>query len=76
MNHLTELLERLEASEIAYKGADSCLDTSPLELVVTREELKQSRFLFDKLSAKLAKDLITNEEWLKEASRFINVEEY
>lgn len=48
MNHLSELLERLEASEIAYKQADSSLDCSPLELIITREELKQARFAFDK----------------------------
>ncbi len=76
MKHLSELLERLEASELAYKQADSSLDYSPLELIITREEVKNARFSFDKLSAKLAKELIANEEWLKEASRFINVEEY
>lgn len=76
MKHLSELLERLKCATIAYRSADSCLDSGALELIVAREELKQSRFLFDKESAKLAKDLLGNEEWLKEAARFINVEEY
>lgn len=75
MNHLTELLERLQQAEIAYKTAKTSLDNS-LEYILCREELNQARFLFDKQSAKLAKALIGNEEWLKEASRFINVEEY
>jgi hypothetical protein len=76
MKHLSELLERLNDAEILYKTADGSLDSSPLEVIVAREELKQSRFLFDKQSAKLAKELLSNEEFLKEASRFINVEEY
>lgn len=76
MNHLSELLERRNRAEIAYKGADSSLDSSPLEVIVAREELNQSRFLFDKLSARLARELLGNDEWLAEAARFINVEEY
>lgn len=48
MKHLTELLDRLEASELAYKQVDSSLDCSPLELIITREEVKQARFAFDK----------------------------
>lgn len=75
MNHLSELLERLEIAESTYKTSKSSLDGS-LEYIVAKEDLKQSRFLFDKLSAKLAKELVSNEEFLKEASRFINVEEY
>jgi len=48
MNHLSELLERLELAEIAYRIADGSLDSSPLEVIVCREELKQCRFKFDK----------------------------
>lgn len=75
MKHLSELLERLDEAEIAYKTSKSSLDGS-LEFILAREDLNQARFLFDKLSAKLAKELVSNEEFLKEASRFINVEEY
>lgn len=75
MKHLSELLERLNDAEWAYKTSKSSLDNS-LEYIVCKEQLKQVRFLFDKQSAKLAKELLRNEEWLKEASRFINVEEY
>lgn len=76
MKHLSELLERLELAESAYKSANSFLDGGSLQFILAKEELKQSRFLFDKLSAKLAKELVSNEDFLKEASRFINVEEY
>lgn len=76
MKHLSELLERLNDAESAYTTADSFLDGGSLQFILAKEELKQSRFLFDKLSAKLAKDLLSNDEFLKEASRFINVEEY
>lgn len=48
MNELTELLERLRDAEKHYKICDSSLDSSPIELVVAREELKQSRFIWNK----------------------------
>jgi very-short-patch-repair endonuclease len=47
MNHLTELLERLQHAETAYKTSKSSLDNS-LEYVLCREDLKQCRFRFDK----------------------------
>ena len=75
MNHLTELLERLNDAEITYAKSKSSLDNS-LDYMLSREQVKQARFAFDKLSAKLAKELINNEEWLKEASRFINLEDF
>lgn len=48
MNHLTEFLERLQQAERQYKVADSSLDSSPLEVIVAREELKQARFIWNK----------------------------
>lgn len=47
MKHLSELLERLEACELAYKTAKTSLDNS-LEYIVCREELKQARFIWNK----------------------------
>jgi len=76
MNHLTELLERLEASEIAYRKADSCLDGSSLGVILAHEELKQARFSYDKACARFVKELLSNDEFMAEAGRFINVEEY
>ena len=48
MNHLTSLLERLQQAEKQYKVADSSLDSSPLEVIVAREELKNARFIWNK----------------------------
>lgn len=75
MKHLSELLERLEASEIAYATSKSSLDNS-LEYIVTKEELKLARFSYDKACAKFVKDLLLNDEFMAEAARFINVGEY
>lgn len=47
MNHLTQLLERLNSAESAYATSKSSLDNS-LEYILCREELKQCRFRFDK----------------------------
>lgn len=47
MNELTELLERLRACELAYKTAKTSLDGS-LEYIICKEELKQSRFIWNK----------------------------
>ena len=46
MKHLSELLERLNDAEIAYKTAKTSLDNS-LEYIVCREELKQARFIWN-----------------------------
>lgn len=47
MKHLSKLLERLNDAEIAYKRADSSLDSSPLEVIVSRVDLKSARYAFD-----------------------------
>jgi hypothetical protein len=75
MNHLTKLLERLNSAESAYATSKSSLDNS-LEYIVTKEELKLARFSYDKACAKFVKDLLSNDEFMAEAARFINVEEY
>lgn len=46
MNHLSELLERLNDAEKHYKTAKTSLDNS-LEYIVCREELKQARFVWN-----------------------------
>lgn len=47
MNELTELLERLRQAEKHYKTAKTSLDGS-LEYIICKEELKQSRFIWNK----------------------------
>lgn len=44
MKHLSELRKRLQEAESAYKVADSSLDSSPLEVIVCKEELKIARY--------------------------------
>lgn len=75
MKHLSELLERLELAESTYIKSKSSLDNS-LEYILNREDLKQARFSYDKACAKFVKDLLSNDEFMAEASRFINTEEY
>ena len=67
MNHLNELLERLKSAEKQYKTCDSCLDTSPLELVVAREELKQSRFLYSQECMRVVSNLLDESETMSES---------
>ncbi len=67
MKHLSELLERLELAEITYKTCDSCLDTSPLELVVAREELKQARFLYGQECMRVITSLLDESEEMSES---------
>lgn len=43
MKHLSELLERLNDAESAYKTAKTSLDNS-LEYIVCKEELKVARY--------------------------------
>lgn len=61
MNHLSELLERLEASEIAYKTAKTSLDNS-LEYIVCREALKNARFEFSEACMSFVVDNVLNKE--------------
>lgn len=48
MKHLSELLERRNQAEIAYRSANGSMDSSPLEVVVAKEELNQARFIWNK----------------------------
>lgn len=67
MKHLSELLERLELAETQYKTSDSYLDTSPLELVVAREELKQARFLYSQECMRVITSLLDESEEMSES---------
>lgn len=44
MNTLTQLRNNLHTAEHEYKIAQGSLDSSPLEVVVCREALRQARF--------------------------------
>lgn len=43
MKHLSELLERLRACELAYKVAKTSLDGS-IALITAKQELKEARY--------------------------------
>lgn len=60
MNELTELCEIWKQAEINYKTAKTSLDNS-LEYIITREELKQARFNFDRACRKYILLTIFNE---------------
>lgn len=44
MSNLTELLERRNQAEIAYRIANGSMDSSPLQVIVAKQELKAARF--------------------------------
>lgn len=44
MKHLSELLERRNQAEIAYRIANGSMDSSPLQVIVAKQELKTARF--------------------------------
>ena len=47
MNHLAELLERLNSAKTTYAKADSSMDSSPLQVIVAKQELKEARFAWN-----------------------------
>lgn len=67
MKHLSELRKRLQEAEKQYKTCDSCLDTSPLELVVAREELKQARFSYGQECMRVISSLLDESEAMSES---------
>lgn len=62
MKHLSELRKRLRDAESAYKVADSSLDSSPLEVIVCKEELNQVRFLYRKACEQHIEELYFSED--------------
>lgn len=67
MNELTQLLERLRDAEKHYKICDSSLDSSPIELVVAREELKQARFNYGQECMRVISNLLDENEAMSES---------
>lgn len=47
MNHLYQLRKQLIDAENLYKVADSSLDSSPLQLIMAKEVLKEARFVYN-----------------------------
>lgn len=47
MSKLGELRANLTRAENYYRTANGSLDTSPLEVILAREELSQARFRYD-----------------------------
>lgn len=47
MSKLGELRANLKRAEDSYRTAQGSLDSSPLEVVLAREELNQARFRYD-----------------------------
>lgn len=62
MKHLSELLERLKSAEKLYKEADSSLDSSPLQVIVARSELKAIRFEWLAACQQFVLDEVLNNE--------------
>lgn len=62
MKHLSQLRKQLIDAEIAYKQADSSLDSSPLEVIVCKEALKQARFSYSKECERVIEELYFSEE--------------
>lgn len=62
MKHLSELRKRLQEAESAYKVADSSLDSSPLEVILAKEELNQLRFHYRKACEQHIEELYFSEE--------------
>lgn len=46
MKELIELRDNLKAAELEYKCAQGSLDSSPLEIVLAKEGLKEARFSY------------------------------
>lgn len=44
MNTLTQLRNNLQRAEQGYRTANGSLDSSPLEVIVCKEALRQARF--------------------------------
>lgn len=44
IKHLSELRKQLLDAESTYKRADSSLDSSPLQVIVAKEDLKIARY--------------------------------
>lgn len=47
MSKLGELRSNLKVAEDYYRTAQGSLDTSPLEVILAKEQLKQARFRYD-----------------------------
>ncbi len=47
MSKLGELRANLKRAEDSYRTAQGSLDSSPLEVILAKEQLKQSRFRYD-----------------------------
>lgn len=67
MKHLSELLERLEHAEFTYKSADSSMDSSPLQVIVAKEELKRARFDWNAACSEFVINNVLNREEETEA---------
>ena len=47
MNNLTQLRNNLLAAEYEYRTAQGSLDSSPLQVILAKEALKQARFVYN-----------------------------
>jgi hypothetical protein len=75
VNTLLSLRKQLEAAELEYKTADSSLDSSPLQIIVAKEHLKQCRFNYSQECMKAINELLDNDEFMYIANTFLNLEE-
>lgn len=62
MKHLSELLGRRNQAEIAYRSANGSMDSSPLEVIVAKEQLNQARFIWNEACSEYVINHVLNTE--------------
>jgi hypothetical protein len=62
MNELIKLRDNLRIAELDYKCAQGSLDSSPLQVVVAKESLKQARFSYALACREYVEQTLFNEE--------------
>ena len=62
MNELIKLRDNLRLAELDYKCAQGSLDSSPLEVVVCKETLRQARFSYALACRDYVEETLFNEE--------------
>lgn len=62
MNTLTQLRNNLFTAEYEYKIAQGSLDSSPLQVILTKEALKQARFVYNEACKQCVEKLYFSED--------------
>lgn len=62
MNTLTELRAHLQQAEQGYRTANGSLDSSPLQVILAKEALKQARFAYSKACEQFVEETLFCED--------------